>query len=115
MDGCASRLETLICCQIILTASSPGSLLICPSLAIRLIDLPPLVSLGDASEVRRLLLDLDPYGGTDTLGMFPPRHGVVFRRLVRLVSFPGCWRQTNVTLIPKGPPSSSAANYRPFP
>ena len=22
-------------------------------------------------EVRRLLLDLDPYGGTDTLGMFP--------------------------------------------
>ena len=23
------------------------------------------------SEVRRLLLDLDPYGGTDLLGMFP--------------------------------------------
>ena len=23
------------------------------------------------SEVRRLLLDLDPYGGTDPLGMFP--------------------------------------------
>ena len=24
-----------------------------------------------SSEVRRLLLDLDPYGGTDKLGMFP--------------------------------------------
>ena len=23
-------------------------------------------------EVRRLLLDLDPYGGTDPLGLFPP-------------------------------------------
>ena len=43
-------------------------------------------------EVRRLLLDLDPYGGTDPLGMFPfflkrtadvmaPRLSVVFRRL----------------------------------
>ena len=43
-------------------------------------------------EVRRLLLDLDPYGGTDPFGMFPlfikrtdvmaPRLSVVFRRLV---------------------------------
>ena len=43
-------------------------------------------------EDRRLLLDLDPYGGTDPLGMFPlflkrtadviaPRLSVVFRRL----------------------------------
>ena len=24
-----------------------------------------------SSEVRRLLLDLDPYGGTDSMGMFP--------------------------------------------
>ena len=42
-------------------------------------------------EVRRLLLDLDPYGGTDPLGMFPifhkrtadvmpPHLSVVFRR-----------------------------------
>ena len=54
-----------------------------------------------SSEVRRLLLDLDPYGGTDSLGMFPlflkttadvmaPRLSVVFRRLVRLSSFPAC-------------------------
>ena len=40
-----------------------------------------------------------------------PSHGVVFRRLVRLGSFLACWRQANVTPIPKGPPSSSVANY----
>ena len=34
---CVSRLERLICCQIILTASSPGSLFIFWSLAIRLL------------------------------------------------------------------------------
>ena len=49
--------------------------------------------------MRPLLLDLDPYGGTDPLGMFPlfltrtahvmaPRLNVVFRPLVRLGSFP---------------------------
>ena len=75
-----------------------------------------------SSEVRRLLLDLDPYGGTDPLGMFPlflkktadvmaPRLSVVFHRLVRLGRFPACWRQANVTPIPKGPPSSSVADY----
>ena len=75
--------------------------------------------------MRHLLLDLDPYGGTDPLGMFPlflkrtadvmaPRLSVVFRRLVRLGSFPACWRQANVTPISKGPPSSSVANYQPI-
>ena len=70
------------------------------------------------------MLDLDPYGGIDPLGMFPlflkrtadvtaHRLSVVFRRLVRLGSFPAYWRHTNVTPILKGPPSSSAANYRP--
>ena len=78
-----------------------------------------------SSEVRRLLLDLDIYGGTDPLGMFPiflkstadvmaPRPSVVFQRLVRLGSFPACLRQANVTPIPKTPPSSSVANYRPI-
>ena len=33
---------------------------------------------------------------------------------VRLGSFPGCWTQANVTPIPKDPPSSSVANYRPI-
>ena len=48
------------------------------------------------------------------LMLWPPHLSVVFRRLVRLGSFPACWRQANVTQIPKGPPSSSVANYRPI-
>ena len=61
-----------------------------------------------SSDVRRLLLDLDPYGGTGPLGMFSlflkktadamaPGLSVVFRLLVRLGSFPAWWRQVNVT------------------
>ena len=49
-------------------------------------------------EVKRLLLDLNSYGGTDPLGMFPlflkktavvlaPHVAVVFRQLLRLVAF----------------------------
>ena len=51
---------------------------------------------------RLTTVDLDPYGGSDPLGMFPlflkrtadvlvPRLSVVFRRPVRLGSFPVCW------------------------
>ena len=29
-------------------------------------------------------------------------------------NFPVCWRLANVSPIPKGPPSSSASNYRPI-
>ena len=76
-------------------------------------------------KVKRLLLNLDSYGGTDPFGMFPlflkkraevlaPRLAVIFRRLLRLGRFPVCWRVANVTPIPKGPPSSSASNYRPI-
>ena len=68
---------------------------------------------------------MDPYGGTDPLGMllhFLKRDSgvlalllsVMFQQLVRLGSFPACWRQANNTQIPKGPPSSSVANYRPI-
>ena len=46
--------------------------------------------------------------------LWPPHLSVVFLRLVRLGSFLACWRQANVTPIPKGPPSSSVANYRPI-
>ena len=49
-----------------------------------------------------------------TADVMAPRLSVVFQRLVRLGSFPVCWRQANVTPIPKGPPSSSVANYRPI-
>ena len=52
--------------------------------------------------MKRLLLDVDSNGGTDPLGMFPlflkrtaevlaPRLAVVFRRLIRLGSFPVCY------------------------
>ena len=68
------------------------------------------------------MLDLDSYGGSDPLGMFPlflkrtaddqaPHLSVVFQQLVRLGSFLACWRQANITRIPKGEPSSSVANY----
>ena len=46
--------------------------------------------------------------------MLCPRLSIVFQRLVRLGSFPACCRQANVIPIPKGPPSSSVANYRPI-
>ena len=49
-----------------------------------------------------------------TADVLAPHLSVVFRRLVRLGSFPACWRQANVTPILKGPPSSSVANYRPI-
>ena len=44
VDWCVSRLVRLICCLIILTASSPGMLLICRSLTIRPLALPHLPS-----------------------------------------------------------------------
>ena len=77
--------------------------------------------------MRRLLLDLDPYDGTDPLGTFPlflkrtadvivPRLSIaiVFWRLVSLGSFLACWTHANVTSIKEGPPSSSVANYEPI-
>ena len=68
-----------------------------------------------ASEVRRLLLDLDPYICSGPLGqrmLWPPRLSVMFRRLARPGSFPACCRQANVTPIPICSPSSSVANHR---
>ena len=62
--------------------------------------------------------------GSDPLCMFPPflkrtdvlapRFNVVFRWLVRLGSFPACWRQANVIAIPNSPQSSYVANCRPI-
>ena len=49
-----------------------------------------------------------------TAVVLAPCLAVVFRRLIRLGCFPVCWRVANVTPIPKGPPSSSASNYRPI-
>ena len=104
-------------------ASSPGSLV---DLPLTCHSSPSLTSFAfRSSEVRRLLLNFDPYVGSDPLCMFPlflkktadvlaPHHSVVFRRLVCMGSFPACWSQANVTPIPKSPPSSSVANSRPI-
>ena len=78
------------------------------------------------SEVRRLLLNLDPYGGNDQLGMFPlflertadvmaPSFCAEFWRFVCHGNFPAWFfRQANATSIPKGSPSSCVTNYRPI-
>ena len=117
VDWCASQLVRLICWQIIWQQTIQG---VCwsASLAIRLLDLPYLPS----GRVR-LLLNLDLFWGTGQLGMFlifpkkrtadgmASRLSVVFWPLVRLGSITVCRRQTNVTRIPKGPPSASGVNY----
>ena len=49
-----------------------------------------------------------------TADVLAPHLSVVFRRLLRLGSFPACWRRANVIPISKGPSSSSVANYGPI-
>ena len=71
------------------------------------------------------LLELDTYRGVDPLDMFPlflkkvadiiaPKLSVIFRWLIRLRSFPECWRSAKVIAIPKGAPSPDKENYRPI-
>ena len=43
-----------------------------------------------------------------------PKLSIIFRRLIRLGSFPECWRSDNVTAIPKGIPSPDRENNRPI-
>ena len=47
-----------------------------------------------------------------TADVMAPLLSGMFRRLARVGSFTPCWRQANVTPIPKGISSSSVANYR---
>ena len=124
-----NRFVSLICCQIILTANSAVSLLIYCLLAIRFLVFcrhgrvrKRITFVFRSSEVRHLLLDLNTSGGTYQLGMSPRflkencccsglpsfNKQPYFARLVLLCSFPACWRQANITAIPKGPPSSPA-------
>ena len=78
-----------------------------------------------SSEVLKLLLDLDPYGGCDPLGFYPlflqkiarilaPKLSVVLRFLIRHGEFPGCWRSADVTPVPKEPLSCFFTEYRPI-
>ena len=71
------------------------------------------------------VLDLDTCGGVNPLGMFPlflkkvadiiaPKLSIIFHMVIRLGSFPECWRFANVIAIPKGAPSPDRENYRPI-
>ena len=77
------------------------------------------------SVLPRLLLDLDTYGGVDTLGVFPLflkmvadiialKLNKIFRGLIRRGSFPECWLSANVNAIPKGTPCTDRENYHPI-
>ena len=69
------------------------------------------------SVLLRLLLDHDTYRGVDPLDVFPlflkkvadiicQKLSIIFRKLIRLGSFPECLRSANETAIPKGTAST---------
>ena len=78
-----------------------------------------------SSSIRSLLLDLNLYGGTNPDSMFllfckqearelAPKLAVMFRHLVKRVSFPACSRLADIVLVPKGSPSSEVKNVIHF-
>ena len=95
-----SRSGRQICCRPILMESSPGIQSISQSDQTISHPSASLTTFAFRSrEVKRLLLDLDSYGGTEPLRMFPlflkktagvlaPLLAVVFRRLLPVGSFP---------------------------
>ena len=70
VDWCASRLAKLFCSRIILIGSKQSRESV--NLPLTCNPSPSFTSSEIWSiEVRRLLLDLDPYGDSDPFGMFP--------------------------------------------
>ena len=79
-----------------------------------------------SGEVKKLLLELDPYGGTGPDGIFPlffvktanylaPKISTVLLKLVRIGGFRMCWRVGNITPVPKsGSANSCPSDYRPI-
>ena len=78
-------------------------------------------------EIRSLLLDLDSYGGAGPDGpLFPfflikavqyfaPKISVLFHKLIRAGRCSLCWRNGNVTPVPKaGNDDTCSSNYRPI-
>ena len=75
------------------------------------------------SEVKKLLLELDPYGGAGPDGIFPlffiktanylaPKISIV---LLKLGGFSMCWRVGNITPVSKsGSANSCPSDYRPI-
>ena len=79
-----------------------------------------------SGEVKKLLLELDPYGGTGPDGIFPlffvqtanslaPKFSTVLHKLVSIGGFSMCWRVGNITPVPKsGSANSCPSDYRPI-
>ena len=77
-------------------------------------------------EIERLVLDLDPYGGSGPDGIFPlffiktahflaPKIAVIFRKLTRVGKFSLCWRRANITSTYKSVSAGSCPfDYRPI-
>ena len=77
-----------------------------------------------SSEIKELLLNLDPYSGSGPDGIFPlffretadilaPKIAVIFRELIRAGCFSLCWRAANVTPTSKTVSAgSSPSDYR---
>ena len=79
-----------------------------------------------SGEVKKLLLELDPYGGVGPDGIFPlffiktanylvPKISTALRKLVRIGGFSMCWRVSNITSVPKpGSANSCPSDYHPI-
>ena len=77
-------------------------------------------------EIERLMLNLDPYGGSCPDGIFPlffiktahflaPKISVIFRKLTRVGKFSLCWRRANITSTSKSATAGSCpSDYRPI-
>ena len=79
-----------------------------------------------SGEVKKLLLELDPYGGVGPDGIFPlffiktasysaAKISTVLHKLVRIEGFSMCWKVGNITPVPKsGSANSCPSDYRPI-
>ena len=77
-------------------------------------------------EIERLMLGLNPYGGSGPDGIFPlfliktahflaPKIAVIFRKLTRVSKFSLCWRRANITTTSKSATAGSCpSDYRPI-
>ena len=79
-----------------------------------------------SGEVKKLLLELDPYGGAEPNDIFPlffvktanyvaPKISTVLRKLAIIGGFSMCWRVGNITMVPKsGSANSCPSSYCPI-
>ena len=67
-----------------------------------------------SGEVKKLLLELDPFGGAGPDDIFPLFFvKTVLRKLVRIGGFSMCWRVGNITPVPKsGSVNFCSSGYR---